>query len=132
MTRGRSQEARTGRRRTHRTASWVQVWQGDGEAQAEIVAQGLGASGIRTRVGSSPLTLPYGARLQTSAWTILVPGHDAERARELLQERHEGPRVVSGEADTVADNFRVIMRLTALAAGLFALVALAMALRAAL
>ncbi|MCC6382099.1 MAG: hypothetical protein IT304_06285 [Dehalococcoidia bacterium] len=132
MTRGRSEEARANRRRVHRPTSWVEVWRGDGEAQAEIVAQGRGASGVRTRVLSSALTLPYGAQLQISAWTILVPGHEADRARELLHERHEGARVVSGEAGAVADNFRLVLRLTALAGALFAMVVLLMALRAAL
>lgn len=73
---------------------WEQVWQGDSEAVASIVAGRLEADGIRTRVHGH--TTPYrtAALSLGGAWAILVPAGKAEHAREVLRENEEGHNVI--------------------------------------
>ena len=84
---------------------WEQVWQGDAEASASIVAGRLEAEGIRTRVVGH--RAPYFAQALNlgAAWGILVPGGKAERARDVLRDNEEGHNVIedeSGEGLTAA------------------------------
>lgn len=79
---------------------WEQVWQGEGEALATIVAGRLEAEGIRTRVSGS--TTPYrtSALALGGAWAILVPGGKAASARDVLRDNDEGHNVVEPEDGT--------------------------------
>jgi hypothetical protein len=104
--------------------AWEPVWQGNGEAQAEIVAGGLGVSGIPARVqGARPIQgLPSPFQLNT--WAVIVPASRADAARLLLREHGEGAGVVSGAGQTRSDRaatirFAVLLALGCVAFGLF-------------
>jgi hypothetical protein len=76
---------------------WEQVWQGDGEGQAAIVAGGLEARGFPTRVhGYQPLPQAYPTAWARNHWAILVPASEADEAREHLRGSGEDANVVEG------------------------------------
>lgn len=76
---------------------WVQVWQGDSEAVASIVAGRLQAEGIATRVQGH--TAPYRttALAVGGAWGILVPAGKAPLAREVLRRNDEARNLIDDE-----------------------------------
>ena len=76
---------------------WEQVWQGDSEAVASIVAGRLESDGIRTRIQGQ--TTPYrAAAFQLGGvWGILVPAGKAAAARDVLRENDEGHNVIQPE-----------------------------------
>lgn len=76
---------------------WEQVWQGESEAVASIVAGGLEADGIRTRIHGH--TTPYrtAAFNLGGSWAILVPAGKAAHARGLLREHDEAHNVIEPE-----------------------------------
>ena len=76
---------------------WEQVWQGDAEAIASIVAGRLESEGIRTRIHGN--TTPYRASALNlgGVWGILVPAGKAEHAREVLRENDEAHNVIDYE-----------------------------------
>jgi len=83
-----------------RAPRWDAVWEGNGEAQASVVAGGLGSSGIRAQVTFSRIAAQPFAR---ESWVVMVPARHAEAARQLLHERGEGHRVVTGDDDVSAE-----------------------------
>jgi hypothetical protein len=104
--------------------AWEPVWQGNGEAQAQIVADGLGQYGIRARVqGARPIQgLPSAFQLNT--WAVIVPLAQAETARARLREQGEGSSVVTGSGPTMSDRaatlrFALLLALACLGVGLF-------------
>ncbi len=107
---------------------WEQVWQGDAEAVANIVAGRLGADGIRTRIQGE--TTPYRATLGVlgGVWRILVPGGSATRARTLLRENDEGHNVIEDESgEGLTGGQRATLRFAAaLGLGAILLIAIAM------
>lgn len=87
------------RQRPHRATGWQPVWRGVGEAPASIVAGGLEARGIRTRSnGPRILSHAYPTGVSNLVWTIYVPSHDAQRARDTLLDRGEAANIVDDEA----------------------------------
>lgn len=89
---------------------WEQVWQGDSEAVAHIVAGRLEAEGIRTRVHGR--TTPYrtGTLALGGVWGIMVPGGKAEHARELLRENNEDHNVIDDESEGLTAQQRMTLR----------------------
>jgi len=106
---------------------WEQVWQGDSEAVANIVAGRLESDGIRTRVHGNPTPYRASALALGGTWAILVPVTRAPRARELLRENDEGRNVIADEGGAgLSDSQRATLGFAALlVAGLvtFAVVA---------
>jgi hypothetical protein len=80
-------------------AGWQPVWEGNGEAQALIVAGGLETCGIDARVqGARPIDgLPHA--FQASTWAVFVANEDAERARDVLRDQGEGAAILSGDGE---------------------------------
>jgi hypothetical protein len=78
-------------------AGWEPVWEGNGEAQALIVAGGLVTRGIDARVqGARPIEgLPHA--FQVGTWAVFVAEEDAEHARDVLRDQGEGASLISGE-----------------------------------
>jgi hypothetical protein len=109
-----------GRRpRIRRDTGWEQVWVGDGEGQASIVAGGLEARGIRTRVnGYQPLPGAYPTAWARSNWGIYVPGAQAAEARDHLLDSGEDANVVRAR-ETLGREQLFVLKLAA--AGLLAL-----------
>ncbi len=79
---------------------WEQVWNGDSEALASIVAGKLESEGIRTRVHGSMTPYRTAALSLGGSWAILVPGGKSAQAREVLRESDEGRNVVEAEDGT--------------------------------
>ena len=79
---------------------WEQVWNGEGEALATIVAGRLEAEGIRARVHGSMTPYRTSALALGGSWAILVPAGKAERARQVLRENDEERNVVESEEGT--------------------------------
>ncbi|MEO8538923.1 MAG: hypothetical protein ABI577_04220 [bacterium] len=79
---------------------WEQVWSGDGEAVATIVAGRLDAEGIRARVHGSMTPYRTAGFALGGTWAILVPAGKAARAREVLRDNDEGQNVVEAEDGT--------------------------------
>ncbi len=101
----------TGRRprSMRRDAAWEQVWVGDGEGQASIVAGGLQARGIPARVnGYRPLPHAYPAAWARSNWGIYVPAAQASEARDLLRDSGEDGNVVHGGESLGGEQFLVL------------------------
>ncbi len=98
---------------------WEPVWGGRSEAEAGIVAGGLDADGIATRITGSPGFRGPGMH-QEGGWAIFVREGEAARARALLDERGEGHNLLQGSDGQIAENFRLLAPLTVL--GLLALV----------
>jgi hypothetical protein len=93
---------------------WEQVWNGEAEAIASIVAGRLEAEGIRTRIQGS--TTPYrtAAFNLGGSWAILVPAGRAARARDVLRDNDEGHNVVEEEGDGLTSSQRFSLKLAAL------------------
>ena len=100
---------------------WEQIWQGDGEGQAAIVAGGLEAQGISTRVhGHQPLPQAYPTAWAHNHWAILVPASEAAAAREHLRDSGEEANVVEGGVEGLRREQIFVLKLAA--ASLLALV----------
>lgn len=94
-----------------KSRGWEQVWNGDSETLASIVAGKLEAEGIRTRVHGSMTPYRTAALALGGSWAILVPAGKAGRAREALRENDEGVNVVKPEADAgLTSNQRATLR----------------------
>ena len=90
---------------------WEQVWNGDSEALATIVAGRLEAEGIRARVHGSMTPYRTSALALGGSWAILVPAGRAERARQVLRENDEERNVVEAEDGTgLTSNQRATLR----------------------
>jgi hypothetical protein len=90
---------------------WEEVWNGDSEPVASIVAGRLEADGIRARIHAS--LSPYGVAAMSlgGSWTILVPAGKAERARDVLRENDEGRNLVeSDDGGSLTENQRSTIR----------------------
>lgn len=74
-----------------------QVWNGDSETLASIVAGKLESEGILMRVHGSMTPYRTSALALGGSWAILVPAGKAPRAREALVENDEGHNVVEPE-----------------------------------
>lgn len=107
-------------RASRRFARWEQVWVGDGEGQASIVAGGLEARGIRTRVnGYQPLPQAYPTAWARSNWAIYVPAHLASDARDHLLDSGEDGNIVRG-GESLGKEQLLVLKLAV--AGVLALV----------
>jgi hypothetical protein len=108
--------------------AWEAVWQGNGEAQAQIVADGLGVRGIRARIqGARPIDgLPHA--FQVNTWAVVVPTQQAAEARDVLLDRGEAAGIVAA-ADGSAAEKRATLRFVLLLAASVVAFALLMALR---
>lgn len=85
-------------------AKWEQVWQGDGEGQASIIAGALEEQGIDTHVrGTQPMPQAYPTAWARNNWVVLVRSGDAARAREHLRETGEEVNVVDGTRSFVTE-----------------------------
>jgi len=85
--------------------AWEAVWQGEGEARAEIIAGSLTSRGIRARTqgaGRLPMAIPAG--LVPETWVVFVRRRDARLARAHLYKSGEAVNVVGGPADDAALN----------------------------
>jgi len=113
------------------TPPWEPVWQGNGEAQAHIVAEGLGVRGIRARIqGARPIDgLPHA--FQVNTWAVVVPVQQAAEARDVLLDRGEAAGIISAGTQDAAGR-RATLRFVALLAAAVVGFALLMALRQAL
>lgn len=80
-------------------APWEPVWEGDGEAQAGIIALALRDSGIPAEVQGGRQVQGYPHAFQRSTWAVFVPSGLAAGARALLRERDEGANLVDGGDD---------------------------------
>jgi len=90
---------------------WEPVWQGDGEASAEIVAGGVAAAGIPTRtMGAQQVPTGYPHAFQRDTWAVFVPSSRAEAAGELLRTRGDETSIVSGSED-ISSEQRATLRL---------------------
>ncbi|MEX0781919.1 MAG: hypothetical protein WD557_04660 [Dehalococcoidia bacterium] len=100
----RKQAARThsrprGRRHEPRPEPWEQIWLGDGEGQAAIVAGALEAKGIRTHVnGYQPMPQAYPTAWARSNWAIHVPASQAAAARDHLRDSGENANLIEAGA----------------------------------
>lgn len=107
-------------RAARQNASWEQVWVGDGEGQASIVAGGLESRGIHTRVnGYQPLPQAYPTAWARNNWGIYVPAGQAAQARDHLLDSGEDANVVHGRESLGREQFLVLKLAVA---GLLALV----------
>jgi hypothetical protein len=90
---------------------WEQVWQGEAEAVASIVAGRLEAEGIRTRVQG--YTTPYrtAAFNLGGTWAILVPAGRAAHARDVLRENEEGHNVIDNDGEGLTSHQRATLRI---------------------
>ena len=79
---------------------WEQVWQGDSEAIARIVAGRLEADGERVRIQGHNTHYQTGAFIMAGTWGILVPAGRADRARDILRDNDEGRNVIEDETST--------------------------------
>ena len=77
---------------------WEQVWQGDSEAAANIIAGRLEGDGVRTRVIGDSVPYRIGAMTVGSQSGILVPAGKAAHARDLLRDYDEGHNVLEDES----------------------------------
>ena len=76
---------------------WEQVWQGQAETLANIVAGRLEAEGIRTRVtgAMTPYRVTFGQL--GGSWAIYVPSGTAGRARDVLRANDEAGNIIEHE-----------------------------------
>ncbi len=109
---------------------WEQVWQGDSEAIARIVAGRLEAEGVRIRIQGHNTHYQTGAFIMAGTWGILVPVGRASLAREILRENDEGRNVIEEESSaglTASQRATVgFIALLALGIGLFIAIATVM------
>lgn len=90
---------------------WVQVWQGDAEPLANIVAGSLQAEGIRTRVHGHETPYRSAAMVMGGTWAIFVPASSASLARDLLRDSDEGRNVIDDDgAEALSSNQRATVR----------------------
>ena len=124
MARGIARSPR-GARHEHEGVEWEAVWQGKSEPDAEIVAGGLNADGIRARTSVSALRGPGLMMLRTfgETWTVFVPTAHAEDARRNLRHRGNGGGIVESERDFSGDR-RATLKFAVL--GLLAVAAFAL------
>jgi hypothetical protein len=116
----------------HEGGDWEPVWQGNSEAEAEIVAGGLQADGIPARsLGSQqvPVALPYAFLADT--WAVFVPSSRAERSRDILRRRGSAADIVEGSSDFSGDQ-RATLKFAAIGLLAMAVFALYQVLRSAL
>ena len=106
---------------------WVQVWQGESETVATIVAGRLESDGVRTRIQGSSSPYRTSAMNLGGTWAILVPAGRAPLARDILREHDEGHNVIddeSGEGLTSSQRatlqFAIIAALVIILAGVVA------------
>ena len=76
---------------------WEQVWQGESEAVANIVAGRLEAEGIAVRIEGNSTPYRSDAFVMGGTWGIVVPVEQAAVARELLRANDEGHNVIEFE-----------------------------------
>lgn len=84
-------------RLSRKPRGWEQVWRGNAETLASIVAGRLESEGIRTRVTGSLTPYRTAALALGGSWTILVPAGTATRARQVLRDNDEGQNVLEEE-----------------------------------
>ena len=104
---------------------WEQVWNGDSEALASIVAGKLESEGIRTRIHGSMTPYRTAALSLGGSWAILVPGARSSQARDVLRGSDEGHNVI--EADDgigLTENQKATLRFAILFGAGLVLVAL--------
>ena len=107
---------------------WEPVWQGNGEAQATIVADGLRAGGMEARIQGARQTDGLPHMFQMDTWAVFVPSEEAGEARQALRETGEGSGVVEGGGFSSSD-WKATWRFVALLAAGVVAVALLLALR---
>lgn len=73
------------------TAPWITVATFVTEPEAYIAAGMLRSNGIEAIVGADRMSTLYGAGSTWAPITLSVPGAEAERATELLQQDHDTP-----------------------------------------
>jgi hypothetical protein len=96
---------------------WVQVWQGDAEPLANIVAGRLQSEGIRARVHGHETPYRTAAMVMGGTWAIFVPASSALLARDMLRDSDEGHNVIDDEgAEALRSNQRATVRFLLVAA----------------
>jgi hypothetical protein len=78
---------------------WEQVWQGESETVASIVAGRLQTEGIQTKIRGHTAPSRTFTPATGGAWGILVPTGKAERARDVLRENDEAHNIIQEEAE---------------------------------
>lgn len=110
---------------------WEQVWQGDAETLANIVAGRLEAEGIQTRIHGSMTPYRVATLALGGTWAILVPAGKATRARDVLLENDEGHNIIEAEdSNGLTSNQKATLRFAAFFAMALALWALFAAVKA--
>lgn len=111
MPKPRRNPSNPGPRRRSASSGWEAVWQGDGEAAAEIVAGGLSAAGIPARtMGAQQVPTGYPHGFQRDTWAVFAPSSRAADARDLLWQRGDESGIVSG-GDDLSSEQRATLRL---------------------
>ncbi len=77
---------------------WEQVWSGDSESLANIIAGRLESDGFRTRIHGSMTPYRTAALSLGGTWSILVPHGKAVHARDALRDYDEGHNVVEDDS----------------------------------
>ncbi len=106
--------------------AWEAIWQGEGEALAEIIAGSLAARGIRARTrgtGALPMAIPGGFIPDTRV--VFVRRRDARLARAHLRNSGETANLVGGPEDDAALNRNQVATLRFAAFGLLAVAGIA-------
>ncbi len=80
-------------------AGWEPVWEGNGEAQAEIIAHALRDAGIAAHTQGGQQIQGYPHAFQPGTWAVFVPAAHSRAARHLLAERQEGHNIVHPDDD---------------------------------
>jgi len=78
--------------------TWEQVWQGTGEAVAEIVAGRLHAEGIPANVRGHSFQQRALVFALQGAWAVYVPGPAASLARDVLRAHGEADNIIEAES----------------------------------
>ena len=98
---------------------WVQVWQGDGEGQAAIIAGALEERGMETRVhGTQPLPQAFPTAWARNNWEVYVRGRDASLARLYLHETGEDANIVEGGTSAAREQIFLVKLAVASVLGL--------------
>ena len=99
----RSSRPRRHRRRRREepgsSEDWEQVWNGESETIASIVAGRLEAEGIRTRLVGSLSPYRTVTLALAGSWAIMVPATSAAAARQHLRNNNEGQNVIDEEPE---------------------------------
>lgn len=111
-------------RHLHEGVEWEPVWQGNSEAEAEIVAGGLHADGFAARsMGSQslPSALPHAFLADT--WAVFVPSSHASQVRRVLRQRGSDADVVESPQNFSRDQAATLKFVVAglIAVALFAI-----------